>query len=646
MCGIFGFVSSKNKLDDLKVKQICKALHHRGPDATGYIKQDRLLFLHTRLSIQDLSSNASQPMISQKNTMITFNGEIYNHHELRQKLKNLNYQINWKSNSDTETLLKCIDIFGIEKTLKMVEGMFAFGYWDKQKKKLIIAVDRFSEKPLYYSSQKNNFFFTSDLKTIQDIDVIDKKISKTGLSNLIRKNYIPHPHSIYKNIRKLSPGTYKEYFFDENYKINKVNTERYWNINEEYINSTLIVNKKINYKQELDSLLRKVIKSQLISDVPVGCFLSGGLDSSLIAYLMNKVSQEKKINTFSIGFTNKEYDESYYSNIVAKKINSNHHLKIFDDRDLIKLVPQLSNIYSEPFADSSQLPTALISSFANLNGMKVVLTGDGGDELFGGYMRYYWSNKISNSNIPKFLIKSIKKIFSLFPEKNLDEVFYILRFILPKKYRVESLSSKIRKILEMMSIDEIEKVYEVLTTNKDYEKIFNFENSFLKNDINYFFRNESFSRLDDTDKMMLFDLNKYLPGDILPKVDRASMHSSLETRAPFLNQNVVKFALSLDKNLKLSNGKGKIIIKDLMSQYFSQDFLNRPKKGFGIPLAHFLRNELKQYVLDTIENADQRSKEFINLTNFRKIFDEHCKGKDHKELIWSTISFLSWQNQQ
>jgi len=647
MCGIFGLISKNFSLDDTQIDNILGLLNHRGPDDRSFVRYENLTFLHTRLSIQDLSSKASQPMVSEKgDTLIVFNGEIYNHFYIRKLLNEQNPKIIWKTSSDTETLLKSIDILGTKKTLNLIEGMFAFGYWDKKLKKLTLAVDRFSEKPLYYGKLNNNVFFTSDLSTVRNLNFIDKTVSKTGLSNLIRNNYIPHPHSIYKNIYKLIPGSYKEIYFDTNYKIKNIRNERYWNINEEYINQSIKYDDLKIKVEEFEILLKNVIKSQLISDVPVGCFLSGGLDSSLIAYLMNSVSKNEKINTFSIGFENKEYDESYYSNIVSKKINSNHFLKIFNDKDLVDIVPRLSSVYTEPFADSSQLPTALLSSFASSQNIKVVLTGDGGDELFGGYMRYHWSKKVHDLNFPKLITKTIKKIFLLFPEHTLDEIFYILRFITPKKFHINSLASKIKKVLDMMSINDIDKIYEVMTTNSDYEKMLSFDSSYLKNDIKFYFYNNLFNMLTCSEKMMLFDLNKYLPGDILPKVDRASMYSSLETRAPFLNQKIAKFAISLDKSLKLYEGEGKILLKKLMSKYFDNNFLQRPKKGFGIPLAKFLRNELKVFVQETIDKSEKSGNEYINLFYLKKKIQEHSKGADHKELIWSTLSFLSWHNQK
>ena len=647
MCGIFGLVSKNKILNDFQIKNILKSLNHRGPDDRGCLQFENLTFLHTRLSIQDLSHKARQPMVSETdNTIIVFNGEIYNHYYIRNLLNQNNSKIFWKTTSDTETLLRSIEIFGINKTLNLIEGMFAFGYWDKKLKKLILAVDRFSEKPLYYSKQDNNVFFTSDLSAIKNINFIDKTVSKTGLSNLIKYNYIPHPYSIYKNIYKLMPGSYKEICFDENYSIKSIKNERYWNINQEYINQDTKYNDLKIKIEEFEILLKNVIQSQLISDVPIGCFLSGGLDSSLIAYLMNSILNKEKINTFSIGFVNKEYDESYYSTLVSKKINSNHFLKIFNDRDLINIVPELSSIYTEPFADSSQLPTALVSNFASSQNVKVVLTGDGGDELFGGYMRYHWSNHIYNSKVPKVLIKILKKLFNLFSVNKLDEILVTLRFITPKKYHVDSLASKIKKGLEMMSIDQIDKIYNVMIANTDYNKILNFENQYLKNEIEFYFYHQLFEKLTNSEKMMLYDLNKYLPGDILPKVDRASMRYSLETRAPFLNQKIVKFAFSLDKSLKLYNGEGKILIKKLMSKYFDHNFIKRPKKGFGIPLANFLRNELKGFVQETIDISEKNGGDYINLLYLKKIYKDHCRGADHKEIIWSTLSFLSWYNKQ
>ena len=652
MCGIAGYINQIKNYDKNQninlLKKFCKLLNHRGPDSNGiwFDTNNRIFFSHTRLSINDLSINGSQPMISSsQEQVIIFNGEIYNHLLIREKILR-NFNIDWKSNSDTETLLQTINFLGIEESLKIFEGMFSFCLFDKKNKKIFLARDKFGEKPLYYGVIDNNFVFGSELKIFNNFPNFKKKISKRALETFLKYSYVPEPLSIYENIFKLNAGEILEL------ELNKINFEspKYFEnlkrskwYNSEVCDANDINNK--NSLNDLDEILNESVRESLTSDVEVGSFLSGGIDSSLISSIAQKQSR-KKIKTFSICFDDEEYNEQAYSKLVSKHIQSDHKEFIVTSNEMFEYYEKISDIYDEPFADSSQIPTSILSKFASQN-VKVCLTGDGADELFGGYNRYIFINKVNS--MTKYLPNTLKKGLSNFI-LNLDheKMFFIGKllnqFIFPKKFaqlddKIQKLGIILKdtsnpfnmylKLIEVMSNNR-EPVYNNLDANNEFliKKYQNFENT---------------NNFNPIEMMMKMDQNIYLTGDILHKVDRASMFYSLETRVPFLNSKVVNFSSNLAFNLKINNGNGKYILKEIAKKYLPKKIINRNKMGFSVPLKNWILKNSDEFNYKIDNKREVFENLGFNYNSIKKHLEEHkAKKKNWSHIIWNLIIFERW----
>ena len=619
MCGISGIISSRDTRNISFLKGFNKTLRHRGPDAEGvwYSEDFKTCFFHTRLAIQDLSSQASQPMISKSNRyVISFNGEIYNHLNLR----NLLPSVSWKSTSDTETLLELIDFFGVKEALEKVEGMFAFAVYDIKKNLIILAKDRFGEKPLYYGFYDNNFIFTSELKVLNFLKS-ENNINTEALNYYFNYLSIPSPLSIYKNFNKLSPGSFI-CLNTKDLKNQIVSKNLYYKKKQIIFNSAIKNNNYDKSKSSLENILTESINDMLIGDRPIGAFLSGGIDSSLVCALISK-RLGKKIQTFTIGFENKAYDESIFSKKISETLGTQHNEHIFNDKDINEIIPKIPLVYDEPFSDSSQIPTYLVSEIAKKK-VTVALTGDGGDELFGGYNRYLLSNKywpLLNLT-PYFFRELMGKILSLNIIKNYSEKF-----------------NKIG--VKLKNIKSITDLYFNYTTE------LNMVNKVLKENIHKEIIKENFDDknlqlLNNVEKMMYFDTERYLPDDLLCKVDRASMFHSLETRAPFLNHKVYEYSLKLPFDNKIHKNQSKVILKDILSKYIPRKLFDRPKKGFGIPINQFLFGELKDWSKSIIFDAHYRDP-FLDQKQIEKYWELTEKNKiDLTSTIWSIISFRVW----
>ena len=544
MCGIAGFLKLRNQnkvsIDDLK-KMISK-LSHRGPDFEDCWQEDNVYLAHSRLSIIDISKKGHQPMASHSGRyVITFNGEIYNFNLMKIKLQKEKRNIKWRGTSDTEVFLECIEHWGFEKALKMSRGMFAFSVWDKKNKNLTIARDRIGEKPLYYGKIDEKFVFSSELKSINSVFKSNLTYSKNAMNMMLRYGYISAPLTIYKEVFKLQPGSLLT--------INK---------NGQYIKSTNWFNfasevkkSKSNFKQynekKLHEILRIAVKEQMVSDVPIGCLLSGGVDSSLITSIMQEHSKNK-INTFTIGFSDDHYNEATYAKKISKILNTQHHELYVKPKMAIDLISKLPKIYDEPFGDSSKIPTILVSQLASKN-VKVCLSGDGGDELFGGYNRYIWSNIIFKLFKNSVYLKSLfSNLLSKISTDNWNEFYKIFSLLISQRFRVNNFGDKIHKISEVINFKSEEDLYiklisqwrSDLPTNHNFNEILSFQKKLNWN------KNVNF-----IENMMISDTLNYLPDDILVKVDRASMSTSLETRAPFLDISVIKEAWGIPLNEKI-----------------------------------------------------------------------------------------------
>ena len=609
MCGITGFIFNRNISNAFAANIITKMndeIIHRGPDEYGYwINNNSDVVLgHQRLSILELSNAGSQPMTSKSGRyIISFNGEIYNHIELR---KNLNFQ-NWRGSSDTETILACIEEWGLEYTLKQLVGMFAFAVWDDNNNDLFLCRDRVGEKPLFFGNQGNYFLFGSVLNSLKVHPGFKSEINYNSLEQYLKNGYVKAPYSIYKNIFKLMPG----YYLQINSKdLTNIKFTNYWNLD-------LAISNKKNYNLSIDDTLKKLedlllnsVKKQSIADVPVGAFLSGGIDSTLIVSLMQSISNTQ-INTFTIGNEIENYNESIYAKKIAKHLHTNHTDLIITAKESLSIVPDLMSIFDEPFADSSQIPTYFVSKLAKSK-VKVVLSGDGGDELFCGYSRYQNYNQMWDK---------IKHI----PYPIRKKISY---FIQNKKYK-EGLLQK--------NIDEF---YGFMNNQWKGNKLL--DNSFINSSIKY---NDIIPEAIESklERLMYSDFINYLPNDILTKVDRSTMSVSLEARVPFLDHSVIEFAWMMPIQYKFRNGQNKWPLKQILNKYVPKELAERPKMGFSIPLEQWLKGPLKEWAEDLISEQRLTSDNIFNYRVIREKWNEHLSGKrDNSQSIWTILMFQSW----
>jgi len=618
MCGITGFFQQKNTFSsELLIQKMAKELSHRGPDAYGKATWNRCSLGHRRLSIIDLSASANQPFFSDDNRYaLVYNGEIYNYQSIKLELQNNG--ISFKTNSDTEVLLKGYIYFG-EKILEKLNGCFAFGIYDKQTERLFIARDRIGIKPLYYYYNSGHFVFGSELKPITAYPRFKSIINQQALKKYFAFGYIPAPLSIYENVFKLNPGHY--IVIDKK----SFNISPYWVLND-YINPTEDSSLSFNQQRTKD-LLKSSINYRLIADVPVGSFLSGGIDSTLISHYMTKLST-KKIHTFNIGFHEKEVDETLFAKAAAKKISTTHHHQLATAHNTLETIHKLSVIYDEPFADSSGPVTYLVSQLARKN-VKVALSGDGGDELYWGYNRYFHQEKIYNywHSIPENLRPILTKILPYLPIGKVQRIYkYIEDFQHTKDVRSLYLRSITifdkQKLAGLLNISPEAILFDMDKTLPLINKIQN-----------------------PLELIALMDILYYLPDNLLTKVDRASMANGLEVRTPFLDHRLVEHAINIPFSQKKFKYTGKVILKNLLKPAFDSDFLNRPKKGFSIPLDKWLNNEMKflidEYLNPNFIRKQQMFDNQIVQNQVKRFYYNKGKGGSSREL-WTLLIFQLW----
>ncbi len=624
MCGILGFLDNKF-LDKQVFRTMLSTLNHRGPDDTGiWSDQSNGFYIgHNRLSIQDLSPTGHQPMMSESSRyVISFNGEIYNHLLLRKEINSIS-NMKWQGTSDTETILKTVEIFGINIAIKKLKGMFAFCLYDTLKKEVYLIRDRLGEKPLYYGISGKKFFFSSDIRILNHID-FKKHLSSSSLDMYLKYGYIPSPFGIYKEINKVEPGEIVKFNLN-NFNLSK---EKYFDF---YEHSKII---DIDYSITKDNILEKFeenlyssILSQTISDVGFGVFLSSGVDSVIIASLLAK-NYNKKIDTFTIKINDKNYDESSDAEEISKHINTNFHVKEINENNLIDKINILSDVYDEPFADSSQIPTLLLCE-NSVKLKKVFLTGDGGDEILGGYNRHILVSKFYNLNKPaKFIIFYLLKLLNLF---GFNIVYRYLSFFLPKNLKSSIPETHLKKILLILNSNNIFDAYEKIISIWP-EKYHVHKN---KNLLNH-------DELNFNDKIMISDTKNYLPNDIFCKVDRASMFFSLETRSPFVDYDFINFYLSIPKELK-SNFGSKLISKKILEKFLPYKLIYKPKKGFGIPVKKWLNGPLKNFLNDNLGNEINELNSLFNfkVLNKKKLLNISSDEEAYK--IWSILVFQLWK---
>ena len=640
MCGIAGFIEKVDSQEaDRTLDEMINQIRYRGPDDIGfwYGSNDGVGLAHSRLSILDLTRTGHQPMLSLSGRyVIVYNGEIYNHLRIRNKLESEGYT-SWKGHSDTETLLAAIEHWGVEKSVLECTGMFAFAVWDKVNKVLTLGRDRLGEKPLYYGWINGVFLFASELKALKIHRSFTADIDEKALGLYLRFMSVPAPYSIYKNIYKVEPGCLVSIKLDRS-----VDHLKYWN-HANNIQLSPTDNYQGTYletKLQLERMLTRTVGDQMVADVTVGAFLSGGINSSLIVALMQKHSSDK-VNTYSISFDDKRYDESSYAESVANYIGTNHQVQKVTTEHLLSIVPKLPYIYDEPFSDSSQIPTYLVSKFA-AEEVKVVLSGDGADELFGGYNRYvltkkYWE-KIRKS--PQVIRNILASGFTVFSEQTWDMLIKGFPRIIPSS-DTEMFGNKMHKAASFINSTNDFELYERLVLiEKDPASVLNtyHECDFLKNHY------DAISTLDDTiERIIALDQLICLPSDILTKVDRAAMSNSLETRIPFLDHEIVEYSWSMPLKYKISKGIGKRILRDILYQHIPAELFDRPKRGFGVPLDRWLRGELRLWAEDLLSRNKLEADGYFNPDSVRTIWDEHLSSRrNHASRLWSILMFQSW----
>jgi len=642
MCGIVGFwTKSRSNNTKSSLYHMAQAIHHRGPDDSGLWVDELsgLSLAHRRLSILDLSPSGHQPMESSCGRfVIVYNGEIYNHLLLREQLKKQGNNVYWQGHSDTETLLECFSSWGIKPTLQAIVGMFAFALWDKKEKVLILARDRMGEKPLYYGHNNNSFYFSSELKGLKAHPSFKPTIDRNSITLLFRHNCIPAPYSIYKNIYKLLPGHYATL-----YSCNDTPTVLpYWDLPSAIIDAKklpLIDDDKYAIELLRENLTNS-IKGQLQSDVPLGAFLSGGIDSSLIVALAQEVN-ETPIKTFTVGVPGTSDNEADYARAIAKHLKTEHIQLDVTHSDALDFVSNIPNVYCEPFSDSSQIPTYLICKRASQY-VKVALSGDGGDELFCGYNRYLSAYNLwkKASRLPKISRHILATAIRTFPPQFYDK---IVNCLLPPKNRITIPGYKAHKFANILAVNNEFEFYKNLCSHlKSPEDIVigSYEPETLLTTKQYFTGTYSF-----VEWMMAMDTQTYLPDDILCKVDRAAMASSLETRAPFLDHRIVEYAWKLPLRMKTRNGVGKWLLRQLLYEYVPNQLIDRPKSGFGVPLSKWLRTDLRDWSESLLNETKIRNEGYLNVAATRKMWADHLSAKqDFGYELWDILMFQEWLN--
>lgn len=618
MCGIAGFIGDGTTAD---LVRMIGTISHRGPDDQGFFHKNGVGLAHARLSIIDLTSAGHQPMWNTERTVgIVFNGEIYNFFELRKELVATGRK--FLSSSDTEVIIALYEKHG-DQCFKYLEGMFAIAIYDVMADKLLLSRDRMGEKPLYYSFSNGTFVFASEPKAVLAHPFIKKSINQHALEAYLALDYVPTPLSIWEGIKKLEPGNF--IVFEKG----RLQIKSFWN--------PILEQRNIHIQdasKELDSLLDSGVASRLVSDVPLGVFLSGGLDSSTVAYYAAKNSM-KPIHTFSIGFNESSFDESKYAKEVSRHLGTIHHHKLLSAKDSLDSIPNIFAKLDEPMADASILPTYLLSLFTKEH-VTVALGGDGGDELFAGYPTFQAENFVRMYQLlPLSLRRMFPSMVRFFPIS--DENFN-LRFKLEKFFEgANELNIARRHMCWLGSFGDGERRLLLTYSNKSLSIIGGAYESAEK----YF---SAASMINEYNRMLFMYQRTYMMDEVMVKVDRASMYAALETRAPFLDRRIVEFANCLPYDMKLRRNTTKYLLKKTMQGKLPQHIIEREKKGFGIPLGSWLRSELRDWGEELLIAPPELLGGMLSKSYVRKLWDEHQKGvTDHRKKLWNLLVLLEWE---
>jgi asparagine synthase (glutamine-hydrolysing) len=648
MCGLVGFIGgtgirSQAALAALAGRMSAR-LRHRGPDDDGVWVDAHcgVALGHRRLSIIDLSSHGAQPMVSHSGRyLLAYNGEIYNHIELRHEIESGRGAIPWRGHSDTETVLAAIEYWGLDGTLPRLNGMFAFALWDREERRLHLARDRFGEKPLYYAVEDGCFLFASELKALLPHPAFRREIDRGALRAYMRFNYVPAPFTIYRSARKLLPATVLTVAVDPAAQALSVGEPRaYWSATEAALAAReQPLSDQAAATEELRVLLARVVKSRMMADVPLGAFLSGGIDSSLIVAQMQQQTS-RRVLTFTIGFEDPSYDESVAAAQVARHLGTTHACERVTPAQAREAILRMPAIYDEPFADSSQIPTYLVSRTAREQ-VKVALTGDGGDELFGGYDRYFVGQRAFPliRSVPASVRGPLSSLIRTMPPATWQTVIGCVRRLAGKGRLADLSGERLHRLARQLGAGSEAHMYEIIMARPEDETVPLAGCQERRSSTTAAW----LASLPPAEAMMLFDTLNILPGDFLTKVDRASMAVSLETRAPFLDPDLFEFAWRLPLGWRIGPSAGKIMLREVLRGFVPAEIVDRPKQGFGIPVGAWLKGPLRPWAESLLDERRLREEGFLSPGPIRRKWAEHLAGThDRQSEIWAAVVFQEW----
>lgn len=632
MCGITGFITSPQSTGEPllnQAKRMCDSIAHRGPDGDGFwVDQNAGVALaHRRLAIVDLTPAGDQPMISSCGRFaMVYNGEVYNATEVASSLSNLKL----RGTSDSEVILEAISQRGIVKSISQLVGMFAIAVWDKKLQELTLIRDRLGIKPIYWSNEGDTFLFGSELRALRQHPDCPDKLNHNAIVSYLRKGYFSAPDSIFSGVNKIEPGTILTVSADR-----KTRLEKYWSLEGVVENGLAypFTGTDQQATDKLDALLQDAVSMRMISDVPIGAFLSGGVDSSTVAAMMQAAS-DQPIRTFSIGFDVEQYNEAHHAAKVAQHLKTEHTELYVTSNDALNVVPQLNSIYDEPFADASQIPTFLVSKLTRQH-VTVALSGDGGDELFLGYNRYYQSSKyLKFLNQPQSILNIQARLADTLSSTKVQKYF-------PKHFKVNFPSHRLQRLATVLKAGHKFALYEQsLTMNENPTR---YLKRGMENKTPDWTLASELKFNDDFAYMQFIDTMDYLPNDILTKVDRASMATSLEARVPLIDHRVVEFSWTLSEQLKTRNGSGKWILRNVLQRYVPTELIERPKMGFGVPIGQWLKGPLRDWAEDLLSEESLLQTGIFEVMPVRQIWSEHITNElDWQHKLWCILNLQAW----